>query len=57
MNNDIRHSPADDGHHHASTYQAPAIIHLGSLADLTRVSKTVNGADGSTFLGLDIGSV
>lgn len=36
-------------------YEAPAIRHLGSLVDLTQ--KTVGGADGTTFLGLDIGSI
>ncbi|HUR22261.1 MAG TPA: hypothetical protein VMZ73_00150 [Acidimicrobiales bacterium] len=36
-------------------YEAPAIRHLGNLADLTQ--KTVGQADGSTFLGLDIGSI
>ena len=36
-------------------YEAPAIRHLGNLTDLTQ--KTVGAADGTTFLGLDIGSV
>ena len=36
-------------------YEAPSIRHLGNLADLTQ--KTVGAADGSQFLGLDIGSI
>lgn len=42
-------------HDRTREYQAPAIKRLGSLADLT-LAKTVGRADGSTFLGLDIGS-
>lgn len=37
-------------------YEPPAVTYLGDLADLTMVSKELGGADGSTFLGLDIGS-
>ena len=37
-------------------YEAPAIRLLGNLADLTQ-DKTVGGADGATFLGLDIGEI
>lgn len=40
----------------AEIYQAPHLTRLGDLAELTQ-AKTVGGADGSTFLGLDIGSV
>ena len=36
-------------------YEAPAIRHLGTLADLTQ--KQVGAADGATFLGIDIGSI
>jgi len=39
----------------ASGYRPPTVTYLGDLADLTQ--KTVGGIDGSTFLGLDIGSV
>jgi hypothetical protein len=39
------------------SYEPPAVTDLGTLAELTRQEKTVGGADGSTFLGLDIGSV
>ncbi|CAA9233518.1 MAG: hypothetical protein AVDCRST_MAG10-1285 [uncultured Acidimicrobiales bacterium] len=36
-------------------YEAPAIRHLGNLADLTQ-GKNVGGADGTQFLGIDLGS-
>jgi hypothetical protein len=39
-----------------AAYQPPRVTYLGDLADLTRQAKEVGGADGSTFLGLDIGS-
>ena len=35
-------------------YSPPTVTFLGTLADLTQ--KTVGAADGTTFLGLDIGS-
>lgn len=35
-------------------YSPPTVTFLGTLAELTQ--KTVGGADGETFLGLDIGS-
>ena len=35
-------------------YRPPAITYLGDLADLTR--KQVGAADGTTFLGIDLGS-
>ena len=38
----------DDG------YRPPTVTLLGTLAELTQ--KTVGAADGTTFLGLDIGS-
>lgn len=37
-------------------YQPPAVTFLGDLADLTRQVKNTGSADGTTFLGLDIGS-
>ena len=37
-------------------YEAPTIRHLGNLADLTQ-GKEVGAADGTTFLGLDVGSI
>ena len=52
MNHDAR--PQSEPVDHEG-YEAPAIRHLGTLADLTQ--KTVGAADGATFLGLDIGSV
>lgn len=38
-------------------YQPPAVRYLGTVADVTGADKTVGAADGSTFAGLDIGSV
>lgn len=38
----------------AAPYEPPALTHLGNLAELTLLNKTVGGADGSTFLGVDI---
>ena len=41
-------------------YSPPQINSVGHLADLTQVDppgKEVGGADGDTFLGLDLGSV
>lgn len=35
-------------------YQPPSVSYLGDLSTLTK-DKTVGAADGSTFLGLDIG--
>ena len=55
MNDDTAQPSGTDDHHRSPAYRPPAITVLGSLADLTR--KTVGNADGSTFLGLDIGSV
>lgn len=52
MNDDTRPKPGSGDH---EAYEAPAIRLLGNLADLTQ--KTVGNADGSTFLGLDIGSI
>lgn len=37
-------------------YQPPEITFLGDLAELTRQGKNPGGADGTTFLGIDIGS-
>jgi len=44
--------------HHAeadAAYTPPTVTFLGTLAELTQ--KTVGAADGTTFLGLDIGEV
>lgn len=35
-------------------YRPPTVTFLGTLAELTQ--KTVGAADGTTFLGLDVGS-
>lgn len=51
MNSDQNHTDedrADDG------YCPPQVTFLGTLADLTQ--KELGEADGTTFLGLDIGS-
>ncbi len=38
-------------------YEPPAVTYLGTVAELTQQgAKTVGAADGSTFLGLNIGS-
>jgi hypothetical protein len=37
-------------------YHPPEVTFLGDLADFTRQSKSAGAADGTTFLGLDIGS-
>lgn len=41
-------SPADPG----DAYQRPDVTDLGTVADLT--AKQVGGADGTTFLGVDL---
>lgn len=46
------HKPADN--REDDGYQPPTVTFLGTLADLTQ--KQVGGADGATFLGIDIGS-
>jgi hypothetical protein len=43
------HAEADAG------YTPPSVTFLGTLAELTQ--KEVGAADGTTFLGLDIGPV
>ena len=46
--------PDEDAAAHG--YQPPTITYLGSIADLTR-SKQVGAADGTQFLGIDLGTV
>ncbi len=46
---------ADQDAPEAPAYRPPAITYLGDLADLTR-GKQVGAADGTTFLGIDLGS-
>lgn len=36
-------------------YAPPSVTFLGTLTELTQ-EKEVNAADGSTFLGIDVGS-
>ncbi len=56
MNDDDQQTAAGErGAQAASGYHAPTITYLGDLAELTQ--KTVGAADGSTFIGLDIGSI
>ena len=52
--NDQTRPKARSGDHDG--YTPPAIRLLGNLADLTQ-GKEVGAADGTTFLGLDLGSV
>lgn len=55
MNSDHKHTAEarDD-----DDYRPPTVTFLGTLAELTQVvDKTVGAADGTTFLGLDIGEV
>ena len=51
-----QHTPTTGPVPATESYEPPAVTYLGDLADLTRAEKTVGEADGSTFLGLDIGS-
>ncbi|MEA2717333.1 MAG: hypothetical protein QOI99_1650 [Actinomycetota bacterium] len=55
MNEDTTPGSSPDANLQSSGYTPPAISYLGTLADLTQ--KTVGASDGSTFLGLDIGSI
>lgn len=55
MSDEATRRTSHDRVEQAGRYRPPAIVVLGTLGELTR--KTVGGADGSTFLGLDIGSV
>lgn len=45
-------STADEA---GGAYRPPTVTVLGTLAELTQ-EKEVGGADGSTFMGIDIGS-
>ena len=55
MDNDARDMIRVDAGDRGAAYQPPTVTYLGSLAELTQ--KTVGAADGSTFLGLDVGSI
>lgn len=47
-------TPEDASSHTDAGYSPPTVTFLGTLAELTQ--KQVGGADGQTFLGLDIDS-
>lgn len=47
---DVRHPESEP-----ASYEAPALTDLGTLTELT-TQKDVGGADGTTFLGVDLGS-
>ena len=49
-------APRPDGDAPAGDYAPPTITYLGGIADLTR-SKQVGAADGTQFLGIDLGTV
>lgn len=40
----------------AAGYEPPSVTYLGTVAELTGAEKNVGGADGATFLGVDLGS-
>jgi|tagenome__1003787_1003787.scaffolds.fasta_scaffold10629722_1 hypothetical protein len=46
--------PGTDGGDATGAYRPPTVTVVGTLAELTQ--KDVGAADGTTFLGLDIGS-
>lgn len=55
MTVDEQPSGADRPEEAAEGYHAPTVTVLGTLAELTQ-QKDVGRADGTTFLGIDIGS-
>jgi hypothetical protein len=55
MTDDTRSPSPPEGEHSPSGYRPPTITYLGTVANLTQ--KTVGRADGSTLLGVDIGSI
>lgn len=59
MNRDIEFPRPEAAAEPASDYQPPAVSFLGTLAELTQEippGKDVGAADGTQFLGLDVGS-
>lgn len=56
MNDDTGPAAGPHGDQQPVTYRPPAITYLGNLAELTH-QKAVGGADGTTFLGVDLGSL
>lgn len=55
MDDDSQAQPSEASENLLPGYRPPTITYLGDVAELTQ-AKTVGRADGSTFLGLDIGS-
>ncbi len=55
MDDDVQAQPRKTAGNPPLGYQPPTITYLGDVAELTQ--KTVGAADGSTFIGLDIGSI
>ena len=55
MTQDEQQPASDSAPRPAGSYQPPGVTVLGTLAELTQ-EKQVGAADGTTFLGLDIGS-
>jgi hypothetical protein len=55
MNEDTTPGSNPDADLQSSGYTPPVITYLGNLAEMTQ--KTVGASDGSSFLGLDIGSI
>ena len=55
MSEDTENGASADADQSRPAYRPPTVTYLGPLAELT--GKTVGHADGSTFLGLDIGSI
>lgn len=55
MKPDEQHTTDEPSGEHTD-YSPPAMTFLGTLAELTQ-QKEVGGADGATFLGLDIGPI
>lgn len=51
---DENHLPDEPGETPGGGYVPPAVTFLGTLADLTQ--KDVGATDGTTFLGVDLGS-
>lgn len=52
MSQDEQHTSDDSTDEPRADYRPPTVTFLGTLAELTQ--KTVGGADGATFLGVDI---
>lgn len=55
MSGEDEDAPTPGADQSSGSYRPPTITRLGTVADLTR--KEVGAADGTTFLGIEIGSV